>query len=153
MQNESQNLSYHYYPKAVTFGFLTTGDVKKISVVDIRNPDSFNQLGTPNTGGLYDPAMGPYDRYKRTNCGTCQLNFNHCPGHYGHIDLPLPTFHPLFQRTVIKILKQACPVCRRFLYSGNLLVHVLNAELFDWVFICLWSIYIIYYILFLQQTD
>ena len=122
---QSQNQSFHYYPKAVTFGFITSEDVKKISVVDIRNPESFNALGHPNTNGLYDPLMGPYDRFQRSNCPTCHQLMNHCPGHYGHIELPLPTYHPLFQRTVIKILKQACPVCRCFLYKGDFFVRVI----------------------------
>lgn len=29
-------------------------------------------------------------------CSTCCQDFNNCPGHLGHIELPLPVYNPLF---------------------------------------------------------
>lgn len=29
-------------------------------------------------------------------CSTCCQDFNNCPGHLGHVELPLPVYNPLF---------------------------------------------------------
>ena len=29
------------------------------------------------------------------SCTTCKLSAVHCPGHFGHIELPLPVYNPL----------------------------------------------------------
>lgn len=29
-------------------------------------------------------------------CATCCQDFNNCPGHLGHVELPLPVYNPLF---------------------------------------------------------
>ena len=47
-------------------------------------------------GGLYDLRMGPYTDRTTGVCLTCHLRGEHCPGHLGHIELPLPVCHPLF---------------------------------------------------------
>lgn len=44
---------------SVSFSFLTTDDVRRISVKQITNPVIFDSLNQPNIGGLYDPALGP----------------------------------------------------------------------------------------------
>jgi len=108
----------HSYPETVKFTFLTTDVVRKVSVVQVFNPETFNSLGHPTTNGLYDPLMGPWS-IQAGLCSTCHLNSEHCPGHYGHIELPLPVFHPMFQRNVIKILKMTCPCCKKFFFSSK----------------------------------
>ena len=77
------------------------------------NPNTFNSLLHPNPSGLHDPALGPCD--KQELCGTCGLNYVHCPGHIGHIILPLSVFHPIFFQNLYKILRGSCFVCSRFL--------------------------------------
>lgn len=116
LQQRQSNPSVHYYPENVSFGFHTPEDIRKISVVEITNPETFNALGYPTDGGLYDKRMGLLDRNER--CATCNLTPNFCPGHYGHIELPLPCYHPLFLRNVSNILKLTCPACKRFLVKG-----------------------------------
>ena len=49
----------HTYPKSLSFGFHTAEDIRKISAVEISKKDTFNQLGHPISGGLYEPFMGP----------------------------------------------------------------------------------------------
>lgn len=44
---------------SVSFSFLTTEDVRRISVKQIVNPVLLDDLNRPNHGGLYDPALGP----------------------------------------------------------------------------------------------
>jgi hypothetical protein len=42
-----------------SFSFLTTEDIRRISVKQITNPVLLDNLNQPNIGGLYDPALGP----------------------------------------------------------------------------------------------
>ena len=44
---------------SVSFSFLTTEDIHRISVKQITNPVLLDNLNQPNIGGLYDPALGP----------------------------------------------------------------------------------------------
>ena len=130
LKKRSKNASgFHSYPETITFGFHTANDIRKVSVVQVFNSETFNMLGHPTTHGLYDPLMGPWS-IKAGLCTTCHLNDDHCPGHYGHIDLPLPVFHPMFQRNVIRILKMTCPVCKRFFFSGVKLSRFIYQLLF-----------------------
>lgn len=55
----------HSLPSTVTsigFSFLTTQDIRRVSVKQIVNPALLDDLNRPNIGGLYDPALGPSDR-------------------------------------------------------------------------------------------
>lgn len=55
----------HSYPStvsSVSFSFLSTEDVRRISVKQIVNPVLLDDLNRPNIGGLYDPALGPSDK-------------------------------------------------------------------------------------------
>lgn len=45
-----------------SFGFLSDEDITKISVKSVHVPSSFDTLGNPVVGGLYDPSLGPYDK-------------------------------------------------------------------------------------------
>ncbi|KAG6813000.1 hypothetical protein H0H92_014931 [Tricholoma furcatifolium] len=45
----------------ISFSFLTSEDIRRISVKQIVNPVLLDDLNRPNIGGLYDPALGPSD--------------------------------------------------------------------------------------------
>ena len=45
--------------KSISFSFLTSEDVRRISVKQIVNPILLDDLNRPNVGGLYDPMLGP----------------------------------------------------------------------------------------------
>ena len=47
--------------QSVSFSFLTAEDIRRISVKQIVNPTLLDDLNRPNSGGLYDPALGPSD--------------------------------------------------------------------------------------------
>jgi hypothetical protein len=47
---------------SISFSFLTTEDVRRISVKKIVNAQLLDDLNRPNIGGLYDPALGPSDK-------------------------------------------------------------------------------------------
>ncbi|KAF8753807.1 DNA-directed RNA polymerase subunit beta' [Rhizoctonia solani] len=85
--------------KSISFSFLNSHDIRRISVKQIVNPVLLDDLNRPNIGGLYDPALGPSER--GDVCGTCRLNSFSCPGHFGHIELPSPVYHPLFMTNML----------------------------------------------------
>ncbi|CAI7760923.1 unnamed protein product, partial [Closterium sp. NIES-53] len=95
--------------EGVGFGFYTADEVRAISVRRITNPLLFDGLRSPAAGGLYDPALGPVD--KSDVCVTCQLGYFHCPGHFGHLELALPVYHPLLFSLLVKLLRCVCLRC------------------------------------------
>ncbi|RMC14451.1 hypothetical protein DUI87_09547 [Hirundo rustica rustica] len=78
----------------VSFGMYTAEEIRKLSVKPITNPQYLDNVGNPAVNGLYDLALGPPD--SREVCATCMQNFSNCPGHFGHIELPLTVYNPLF---------------------------------------------------------
>lgn len=47
----------------VSFSFIDSEEVKRVSVKRIINPVTFDPItNQPTQGGLYDPALGPYDK-------------------------------------------------------------------------------------------
>ena len=98
---------------SVTFSTYSSDEIKKISCKRIINVNTFDSLMHPNSGGLYDVALGPGDKLEL--CGTCGLNYVHCPGHMGHIQLPLPVYHPVFFSSLHRLLKCTCFNCCKLL--------------------------------------
>ena len=94
----------------VTFSFFNAERVRKTSVKQITRSATFDRLGRPQRDGLYDAALGPVDPLER--CATCAQSYDDCPGHYGHIELALPVFHPLLFNELYKLLRHCCLGCR-----------------------------------------
>lgn len=112
---------------SVTFSLYSSEDVRKLSVLHITNPNSFNLLGHPLQGGLYDPALGPVNE-KAGPCATCLRNIFNCPGHFGYIELPLPVVNPLFSKIIYQILRMSCLSCHTLQIQGSV-KHTLIAQL------------------------
>jgi DNA-directed RNA polymerase I subunit RPA1 len=51
--------SLHTEITSVSFSFLSSDDIRAISVKTIDNPVLLDNLNLPNRGGLYDPKLGP----------------------------------------------------------------------------------------------
>ncbi|XP_031567352.1 DNA-directed RNA polymerase I subunit RPA1-like [Actinia tenebrosa] len=101
--------------EGVKLGLYSANEIKNISVKRITNPETFDSLLHPNYGGLYDPSLGPTDRDDL--CETCGQNSVHCPGHLGHIELPLPVYHPLFMKILTQVLRSSCFCCHKLLLT------------------------------------
>lgn len=122
--------SIHTEATSLSFSFLTAQDIRAISVKQIDNPILFDSLNLPNKGGLYDAALGPLtsrDMWAAINlhvgywadcssCETCKQSYFACPGHFGHIDIPMPVYHPLFMRETFILLRSLCMYCHHFKY-------------------------------------
>lgn len=110
----------------LSFGVFTDEEIKKLSVVKLSTPLTFTQLGHTLPGGLYDPALGPSQ--PGILCTTCSNNVFKCPGHMGHIELPLPVVNPLFHNTVITFMTSSCLSCHKILLP-EARKHLLVAQL------------------------
>ncbi|KAK4040572.1 hypothetical protein C8A01DRAFT_35436 [Parachaetomium inaequale] len=97
--------------ESVEFTFLSADEIRSISVKRIENDSTFDNLLNPVPGGLYDPALGSWGD---ALCRTCNLNQAQCPGHPGHIELPVPVYHPVFMDQAYRLLRAQCVYCHRF---------------------------------------
>ncbi|KAF1963753.1 DNA-directed RNA polymeras-like protein I subunit [Byssothecium circinans] len=96
----------------VEFGLFTAEDTRTISVKRITNPTTFDSLLHPVAGGLHDSALGAF---LDNACSTCGLTtLNGCPGHCGHIELPVPVYHLSFIDQLLRLLRGKCAYCHHF---------------------------------------
>ncbi|RCK64250.1 hypothetical protein Cantr_10400 [Candida viswanathii] len=96
---------------SVDFGVLSDDETRKLSAKQITNPIVFDNLGHPVNGGLYDLSLGAF---LRNVCTTCGLDEKFCPGHMGHIELPVPVYNPMFFNQLYIFLRSACLYCHSF---------------------------------------
>ena len=96
----------------VSFGFFDPKDVVAMSVQEIDVSMTFDELGMPIPGGLYDPALGPTS-VQGDICPTCHLGYKSCPGHVGHISLSVPVYNPLTFDSLVRLMKYKCACCHR----------------------------------------
>ena len=73
-----------------------------------------------------------------TSCSTCHLNTFNCPGHVGHIELPVPVYHVTFMDQLLRLMRSKCAYCshlrlapaeiNRFICKLKLIEHGLVRE-------------------------
>ncbi|KAL2210483.1 DNA-directed RNA polymerase II largest subunit [Sarocladium strictum] len=98
----------------IQFGLLSPEEIKSMSVANIKYPETMDDdKKNPREEGLNDPRLGSIDRaYK---CRTCGQAMGECPGHFGHIELATPVYHPGYIKKVKKILEIVCHNCSKIL--------------------------------------
>lgn len=102
--------------RGIQFSVLGPQEIIKRSVVEVNKSETY--VGNePIVGGLFDQRMGILEQNKI--CTTCQQKNVFCPGHFGHIKLARPVFHPLFFDEVYKLLRCVCHRCSRLLVSSD----------------------------------
>lgn len=98
----------------IQFGLLSPDEIKDMSVCHILYPETMDESrNKPRVQGLNDPKLGSIDR--QFKCGTCDQQMSECPGHFGHIELAKPVFHPGFLKKTKKILEMVCHNCGKIL--------------------------------------
>lgn len=101
----------------IQFDVLSAEDILQSSVVEITT----TKLN--GNGSVYDEKMGP-TVVTKDQCITCGLSGKNCAGHFGHITLAYPIFHPLFETELISLLRSMCFSCNRlFCGSDNLVTQ------------------------------
>lgn len=111
-----------------SFRFYSETEALSLSVRRLTSPYAFDELGIPISRGLYDPALGPTS-YDQGPCVTCGLSYNHCPGHFGHIEMPFPLANPLLGSVILRILRSSCWHCMT-LRSSPTTLKLLLARLY-----------------------
>ncbi|KAI9047551.1 hypothetical protein LZ554_008267 [Drepanopeziza brunnea f. sp. 'monogermtubi'] len=102
----------------VQFGLLSPEEIKNMSVCHILYPETMDETRTkPRDQGLNDPRLGSIDR--QFKCATCDQNMSECPGHFGHIELAKPVYHPGFLKKTKKLLEMVCHNCGRVLLDRS----------------------------------
>lgn len=98
----------------IQFGLMSPEEIKNMSVAHILYPETMEEnKTTPRDGGLNDPLLGSIDR--QFKCKTCSQPMSECPGHFGHIELAKPVYHPGFIKKVKKVLEIVCHNCSKVL--------------------------------------
>jgi DNA-directed RNA polymerase subunit A' len=103
----------HKVVDGIHFGLFSPQDVRKLSVVEIQAPDTYDEDGAPITTGLMDGRLGTLE--PRQRCKTCGNTAIRCPGHFGHIELAVPIVHIEFTKIIYDLLKSTCRNCGRIL--------------------------------------
>jgi DNA-directed RNA polymerase II subunit RPB1 len=103
--------------KKIEFSVYTNKEVLANSAVK-NDPFGINLAESysgfePVKGGLVDPRMGTCDIY--LPCTTCGLDYNDCPGHFGHIQLAEAVYHYGFFGHLKSVLQCICLQCSKVL--------------------------------------
>ncbi|KAM3613299.1 uncharacterized protein V6R79_023616 [Siganus canaliculatus] len=112
--------------EGMSFGMYTAEEIRKLSVKLITNARFLDAVGNVAPNGLYDLALGPADI--KEVCTTCCQDFNNCPGHMGHIELPLPVYNPLFFDKLFLLIRGSCLACH-MLTCPRSAIHLLLNQL------------------------
>uniref|UniRef100_A0A3P9N1Q4 DNA-directed RNA polymerase subunit n=1 Tax=Poecilia reticulata TaxID=8081 RepID=A0A3P9N1Q4_POERE len=113
--------------EGMSFGLYSPEEIRKLSVKTITNSKFLDAVGNVAQNSLYDLALGPTD-IKEVICSTCCQDFNNCPGHFGHIELPLPVYNPLFFDKLYLLIRGSCLSCH-MLTCPRAAIHLLVNQL------------------------
>lgn len=104
---------------SIEFGLLSPEEIRKMSVVKIVTPDTYDEDGHPVSGGLMDRRLGVIE--PGLTCRTCGGKVKTCPGHFGHIELARPVIHVGYVEQIYNILRAVCRNrgCSRILLSED----------------------------------
>lgn len=103
----------------INFGMFSPQNVRKLSVVEIQTPDTYDEDGAPISAGLMDGRLGTLE--PRQRCKTCGNTAIRCPGHFGHIELAVPITHIEFTKIIYDLLRAACRNCGRILLPVDMI--------------------------------
>ncbi|XP_077434020.1 DNA-directed RNA polymerase I subunit RPA1 isoform X1 [Vanacampus margaritifer] len=112
--------------EGMSFGMYSAEEIRKLSVKTITNARLLDGVGNVLPNSLYDLALGPADN--KEACSTCCQDFNNCPGHLGHVELPLPVYNPLFFDRLYLLIRGSCLTCH-LLTCPRAAIHLLFNQL------------------------
>ncbi|KAF2668452.1 RNA polymerase II largest subunit [Microthyrium microscopicum] len=105
--------------KEVQFGIFSPEEIKGFSVCHVQYPETLDDTRTrPRENGLGDTRMGSIDR--NFECASCNEQMQNCQGHFGHIELVAPVFHPGFIKKTKQLLECVCHTCGKILVDETL---------------------------------
>ena len=117
LQNSSQ-VDQHRV-QALQLGIMDPDLICRLSVAQITSTLIYDQATfQPNFNAINDPRMGVVE--KDTQCFTCKSPMEVCPGHFGHIALHSPVYHPGLLTYLVKFLRCVCFNCSKLLLLKDL---------------------------------
>jgi DNA-directed RNA polymerase subunit A' len=105
------------YLKEMKYQLLPPEIIRKIAVVEVVKPETYDQYGYPVDGGLMDRRMGVIE--PGSKCLTCNKTVKECPGHFGKIELVRPCIHPLYADVLFKLINVTCSECGELLIDDK----------------------------------
>ncbi len=99
--------------RGIDFALFSPSEVRKYSVAEVTQPETYDEDGMPVQGGLMDSRLGTLEPGQK--CGTCGSTAGRCPGHFGHIELAEPVLHIAFVDEINKLIQTTCRTCGRIL--------------------------------------
>src|SRR5579863_4357925 len=99
----------------IDFAVFSPSEVRKYSVAEVTQPETYDEDGMPVQGGLMDSRLGTLEPGQK--CGTCGNTASRCPGHFGHIELAESVLHMAFVSDINKMIQATCRTCGRILLS------------------------------------
>ncbi|KAK7895603.1 hypothetical protein WMY93_020928 [Mugilogobius chulae] len=110
----------------MSFGLYSAEEIKKLSVKLITNHRFLDNVGNVAPNSLYDLALGPIDN-KEVLLDVLP-GLHSCPGHFGHVELPLPVYNPLFFDKLYFLIRGSCLKCH-LLTCPRAAIHLLIKQL------------------------
>ena len=95
---------------SIDFGLFDPQFIRKFAACKVDKPMTVEN-GKIVEGGLSDLRMGTQTSLEL--CRTCNQDLEHCPGHFGYIELAEPFFHVGYLSKVYKLLQIVCHKCGR----------------------------------------
>ncbi|KXX75608.1 DNA-directed RNA polymerase III subunit RPC1 [Madurella mycetomatis] len=107
--------------KALKFGIQSHQDIVSQGVLEVSDNLLYDveNRRTPFPHGPLDPRLGTSSTNRESKCSTCQLGLQDCPGHFGHVRLPLPVFHIGYLKYIQATLQNICKECSRVLLTED----------------------------------
>jgi DNA-directed RNA polymerase subunit A' len=96
---------------SIKFGILSPEEIRKMSVVEVKSTETYDEDGLPVPHSVMDPHLGAID--PGHVCPVCGNSIKGCPGHFGHIELALPVVNALFIKHIYETLRATCANCGR----------------------------------------
>lgn len=97
--------------KEIEFSILSPEHIRKMSSLEIKNPETYDKDGFPMELGLMDPHLGVIN--PGLKCKTCGQRMKECPGHFGSLEFVRPVIHSEFGKKIEDLLQVSCKECGR----------------------------------------
>ncbi len=94
---------------SVDFFVLSPDQIRKMSTLEVKSPETYDKDGFPMESGLMDPHLGVINPGLR--CKTCGQKMKQCPGHFGNLELIRPVVHPEFSKKAEVLMHATCKSC------------------------------------------
>ncbi|MFH0970689.1 MAG: DNA-directed RNA polymerase subunit A' [Candidatus Diapherotrites archaeon] len=95
--------------QTIEFGVLSPEQIRRMSSIEIKSPETYDKDGYPMEGGLMDPHLGVINPSLR--CKTCGQKMKQCPGHFGSMEMIRPVIHPKFSPKLEELMHATCKEC------------------------------------------